>query len=147
MMGRQYTSKRGQPVEFDLDRVHFVASGGMSMLELFEIARLADVDADSPEGMGALADFFRTMLGDDYGRFREHCRVHATDGDTLVQIMQDVMEAATDRPTVPPSDSASGQTSTGPTLRVRSPDGTWREETLSPERAAELRAAVDRAAG
>lgn len=146
-MGRQYTSRVRVPVEFELDSVRFVASGGVSMLELFELARFADKDTDSPQGMGALADFFRALLGGDYDRFRAHCREHATDEDTLMTIVRDVMEASTDRPTVPPSDSVSGQTSTGPTLRVRSSDGTWREEALSPERAAVLRAAVDRAAG
>jgi hypothetical protein len=85
--------------------------------------------------------------GCDYDRFRVHCRHHSTDPDTLLQIVSDVMEDVTDRPTGLPSDSASGQPTTGRTWRVHSPDGTWREEVLTPEREVELRAAVDRAAG
>jgi hypothetical protein len=148
MMGRRsYTSKPTEPVSFDLDGVQFVATGGVKLLELCELAQVADVDSASVEGAAALGQFFRSLLGQDYDRFRVHCREHGTDPDTLLQIVADVIEAVSERPTRRPSDSADGPPTTGRTWRVHSADGSWREEVLTPEREAELRAAVDRAAG
>ncbi len=140
---KSYTSKPAEPFPFDLDGVAFVVPGGVSLLDLCEMARLADVDATSPEGAAALADFFHDALGDGYERFRLHVREHHTDPGTLVDIMADMIEATTARPTRRPSDSSDGPTTTGPTLRVISSDGTVREEQLTPQRVAQLRAEAE----
>jgi hypothetical protein len=155
MSRRQYTSKPAAAVEFDLDEVHFVAAGGLSLLEVMELARFADVDTDSPEGAVAVGDFFRGLFGCscervhrtgcEYDRFRRHCRAHGTDDDTLMGIMQDIMGARSGHPTQRPSVSADGPPTTPPTLRVISSDGSLREEPLTLEREAELREAVQRA--
>lgn len=146
---RSYTSKRQAPRSFELDGVQFAASGGVSLLDLVEVARMADADAASPEGVAALGDFFEAALGrDGYRRFRSHCREHGTDPETLLAIMEDLVEDVGGRPTQRPSPSADGLPAAGTTSRVVSfSRGTVTEMPLTAEREAELRAAVEQAAG
>lgn len=151
-MGKSYTSKPRAASAFDLDGVEFATSGAVALLDLVEVAKMADSDGASPEGIAALGEFFESALGkDEYKRFRKHCREHGTDPDTLILIMQDLVEAVGENPTQRPSSLPAGPPATGLTSRVVSrSQGTVVEMPLTPEREAELRAAVtsaERAAG
>jgi len=110
-----------KPVEFRLDGVEFRAMEevtGDALLEWSElgIAAADDVDIDSPEGVSYLARFLRAAFGPvEYQRFRRHIRAKRTPPETVMGIvaqiqleMAQVVEAVTDRPTVPSSRSSSG---------------------------------------
>jgi len=119
MARRVYTSKPREVEPFELDGVEFTPGNGLSVLDLTELARFADKEAASQEGIQAIGDFFRQLLGDDYDRFREHCRTHKTDEETLLQVITDLMEdLAGGFPTNRPSPSQPGPTNTGRGLRV-----------------------------
>ena len=142
-MGKDYTSKQSKPAWFNLDGVRFDAVGGVPLLEMSEMAKVSEEDADSAAGAAAVATFYESLLGkEEYARFRKHCRDHATDSDTLVEIMQDlVQEKSGNFPTESPSPSAPGGEPTSPTYRVLSSSGVS-EEPMSPELEAQLREAV-----
>jgi hypothetical protein len=122
MARRSYSStgRKQQPdgvpvVEFDLDGVTFTGDGSISIMDLAEYARLANlgIDSDNPAGAGIIADVFLGLLGEQtYHKFRAHCRKHGTDDGDLVQILQGVMadatEAAAARPSTRPSDLSDG---------------------------------------
>lgn len=137
---RRYTSS-GKPAEFELDGVEWTVPG-VNLLDLLELAGVADLDADSPEGLAAIADLFRNIMGEQYGAFKAHCRNHNTKADTLLDILTGLIEDASDRPTKRPSDSADGPPTTGRTWKVISSDGTVTEVPLTPEKEAELRLAA-----
>lgn len=132
MAKRSYTSagRKQQPdgvpvVEFELDGVTFAGDGSISIMDLAEYARLANlgIDSDNPAGAAIIADVFLGLLGEQpYQRFRAHCRKHGTDDGDLVKILQGVMadatEAAAARPSGRPSDSSDGPPSTPATARV-----------------------------
>lgn len=104
---------------FDLDGIRFIARGNAKMLDLCEFARAADLEAASAAGMAALAEFYEALLGRaEYQRFRKHCRTEDTDDDVLIQIMQDLIEEFTSRPTRRSSASAGGPQTTSPTSKV-----------------------------
>jgi len=146
---REYTSKpRPAREPIQLDGVEFHPGGGVSMLDLFELARYGDIDSASPEGMAAIGAFFRELFGPaEYPRFRKHCSEHSTDEETLLQILTDIVEEGSARPSDRPSDSQDGSTATGPMSKVVSLSrATVVEMPLTPQREAELRAAVQQAA-
>ena len=119
-MGRSYASGgKPRPFEFELDGVSFTAPGGVMLLDLSDFASFAELDIDSPQGAAAIAKLFRQALGEDYGRFAAHCRAHFTEADTLMLILQDLVEHATSRPTVPSGQSSPGRLTTNGS----SPDG------------------------
>lgn len=141
---KEFTSKPSKPVPFKLDGVVFEATGGVSMLEFAELLRLKNVDTLSPQAMEAVGSFFVNILGAGYPSFREHCAEHNTDDDTLFDVVAYIMEQrAAGFPTQPPADSSNGSSNTPLTYRVVSSSGV-REEALTPQREAELRAAIAR---
>lgn len=118
-MGRSYTSKPKDVQPFTLDGVEFRASGGLSILDVTELARYAGKDMFSPEGLTAIGEFFASLLGADYDRFREHCRTHSTDEETLLQVIGDIIEdVGGGHPSQRPSHSPYGPTTTGRGARV-----------------------------
>lgn len=115
-MGRSYTSGgRPVPFDFELDGVEFVAAGGVQVLEMSELALHAEEDPTSAAGQAALAAVFRNALGDDYDRFRRHCRQRGTGQDTLLQIIRDMVEHLAESPTTPSGSSSPGRPNTGGT--------------------------------
>lgn len=125
----EFTSERqpGQepvalpPIEFTLDGEKFAAMTevtGSALLEWSELGLAAaeEVDIDSPEGVAYLARFLRaSFTPEEYQRFRRHVRTHHTPPDVVTAIVSELqramaesVEAATDRPTVPPSPSSAG---------------------------------------
>ncbi len=118
MARRQYTSKPAAVEPFVVDGVEFTP-GTVNLLDITELGRHADLEANSLKGMVAIGEFFASLLGDDYDRFREHCRTHRTDPETLLQVISDIVEdVAGGFPTQRPSASPPGPTRTGRGLRV-----------------------------
>lgn len=142
---RRYTSKR-RDVAFELDGVTFTPAH-ISILDLSELAKFADMDTADAAGIAKVGEFFEKILGADYQRFRDHCAASRTDMDTLMEIVSDVLGDMLGVPTPRPSDSSAGPPTTGRTLKVISSDGTVREEPLTPQREEEIRAAVELATG
>lgn len=119
----------GEPVEFELahrgpdgERVStvFTCKGELSSLMLSEIARHADLEVATAAAMAIIADFFVEVFDDDaqYRRFQKYCREHRVKDEVLLQVMGDLVEDLTGRPTVQPSSSASTQSPTGRTSRA-----------------------------
>jgi len=119
-MSRAYTSAKrdfkGFQATFTLDDVEFTCAGQPTALDISELAEVAadGVDTDDPRAIAATSKFFRAVLGKEYSRFKEHMRVHNTDEDILVEIMQGIMEDLAARPTQEPSRSPDGPSTTGP---------------------------------
>lgn len=143
---KKYTSKRGKPVEFELDGVIFETTGSVPFLRLSRLARLADSDTQDPAAVAAIDEWFDAALGkDQHRRFLNHTDQHGTDPETLMAIIMELTEAMTSVPTQRPLPSAPGPTSTGFTSKVISPSGEVREEPMTPDRQRELEEAVSRA--
>ncbi|MFI7125997.1 hypothetical protein ACIBQ1_09905 [Nonomuraea sp. NPDC050153] len=122
---RSYTSEGrqagGDRPKFEIDGVEFHGEGEISLMDISEFARLAAAgfDSGSPEGIGILADIYRSLLGDsEFARFRRHCRDHGTKGKVLVEILGGLIAEASDRPTSRPSDLPDGPPVDGGTARV-----------------------------
>lgn len=117
------------PFEFDMDvdtdhADHFVCDGGVSLLDLSELAGLADAEAASAEGIAAIAGVFRgAMSPDTYARFKGYTRRWHTDPDVLLEIMKDMVVYATAGPTRRPSPSPRGS---------HVIDGGWSDSAGSP---------------
>jgi hypothetical protein len=64
------------------------------------ISEMAATDADDPEAIGIIADFFRQVLGDGYPKFRRafFAAWEPGDDETLSEILGAAMEAAFGRP-------------------------------------------------
>lgn len=142
MPRREYTS-RGQ-AEIVLDGVEFRAVASVfDLAEMF--GQFRDLDTDTPEGADALAEIFRRFLGDDqYPTFREHCRTHGTDANTLMEILTDAIEDLSGGKAPAPSlPSSAGLPTTGRTLRVVSAGGAIAEYPVDEARAAALAEAVE----
>ena len=152
MSHKSYASRKREPFTFDVDGEPagqpFKTRGGIGsmVLELGELARLKDLDAESPEGMSAIAQIFSMLLGaEEYERFRTFVAEHDVDADVLLEILQDMFTSVVGHPLSPPSDSSSGPTNTPRTLKViSSSDNSVREIPLTPEREAELIAEMER---
>jgi hypothetical protein len=143
------TKKKAEPFTFDFDGgPTFTARGGMGsvLLELGELAKLADLQADSPEGMAAVATVFEMLLGEsEYGRFRKFVAEASLEPDDLVGLLQDMFTEVVGHPLAQPPVSSPGPTTVPRTYKVISPsDGTVTEVPLTPEKEAELIAAMEK---
>jgi hypothetical protein len=123
-MSRSYRSAKREhkrlDITFTLDDVEFRCAGRPTVLDISELAEVAElgVDTEDPRAIAAMSKFFRAVLGKEYTRFREHMRTHDTGEDVLVEIMQGIMEDLAGRPTEEPSHSQDGPSTTGPMSRV-----------------------------
>src|SRR5260370_1041077 len=103
---------------FSLDAVPVACEGQLSTLDLSELAGMAvqGDEGNAPQAIATLAAFLQIALGPaQYVRFRNHCREHKTDDDTLIAIMQMInghigvfVEAETGRPPCPQPSSSDG---------------------------------------
>lgn len=133
-MARTYTSapvgNAGGP-EFVLDGVTFKCVSVPSLMDLTELARLAETGMDSitPEAMAIIAEFLTSAMGKkEYRRFRTHARDHGTDPQMVMEILQGIVEDFVARPTPRPSDSPDGPPATPTTsMRVSFSAGTVEE--------------------
>ncbi len=113
-MGKSYTSKGGNltPYDFELDGVKFVCTGGVSMLDVSELAGVGGEDVDSIRGVAAMHRIYRSSLEDDYDRFAAHVRKHITDPETMFEILSDYIEQSGLGPTAPSQPSPAGRLNT-----------------------------------
>lgn len=113
---REFTSQKATPennatvvlapVSFALDGVKFEAEATVSALDLAYMAQFEDLDANSADGVKVVTQFLGMVLGQDvFMRLLGHVRRHRTDGDTLLAIVQHIIESITERPTEAPSTS------------------------------------------
>jgi hypothetical protein len=139
---KSYSSRHAQlePFRFELDGVEWSCEHGAMLLDLCEMAKAADMDLADPRAIVAIADIFESALGDDYLRFKQHCREQGTGPDVLMDIMQDLIAHTTARPTVPPSQSATGISPTSGTARggSSSSDSPLGVPAAPPERSTQL---------
>lgn len=152
MTRRSYSSNGGPilPFDFDIDGVDFTTSGAVATLDVSELAKLADVDVESVQGVAAISSIFQSALAPpDYARFKAHTRAHNTRPDVLFEIMRDMMEHFGQGNSAPPSRSSTGR----PTMNGMSGDSSrsaaWpppapNRREFSPDELARLKAAIDR---
>ena len=105
-------------LSFRLDGVEFSCQGDLSILEVAELARVSVSGGDMEEAakLGLIAEQFRAAFGPaEYARFREHCAAYHTANSVLLTILADIntevqnaVERAAGRPTMPPSPSGTG---------------------------------------
>jgi hypothetical protein len=99
-------------VTFTLDGVAFTCHGRISTFDLSEFAGpAADADADNPDPqlVRVLADMMRLIMGPaTFRAFTAHRRAHATPDSLVQQILLDIIEDATGRPSARPSPSPAG---------------------------------------
>lgn len=101
----------------------FTASGDVSPIMLSEFSRNAQMESTDPEAMALLAQFFVEAFGDEaeYRRFLRFRSEHKLPDDQIMEIISGLIEDLSGRPTVQPSPSRSGQSTSGPTSRDDSP--------------------------
>jgi hypothetical protein len=121
---RKYVSEKATeqpvPIDFDLDGVTYICRE-LGPLELSQIARMHGADANSPESIAFMAEFFEMVLGaGQYREFFRNCGKFETNPDIFVHIIEGIFEDMTNRPTMPPSDSSDGRVSTGTNSTVDS---------------------------
>jgi hypothetical protein len=100
------------PFEFKLDGVTFVCTGTVTLLDISDLATLANEDITSARGAAAVGSIFRAGMEEQYPAFADHVRKHHTHPDVLVRIMNDLVEYVSRGPTGPPSPSLAGRPST-----------------------------------
>lgn len=104
-------------LSFELDGVTFTCHGYFDSQDLAELAApLLDAKAGwmDPEALGAVATFYRTIMGEDtYRAFARHRRTHRTPASVVSAIMTDMIGELTSRDPQKPSDSPPGLPATG----------------------------------
>ena len=120
MPKRSYSSTAGESeavstegMTFELDGVEFTCHGEFDSNDMTDLAS-ALMDADEnwvdPQALGAVGQLFATILGADTNRaFRRHRRANRTHPEVVSQILLDLIEDITDRPTQKPSASPRGR--------------------------------------
>lgn len=114
---------------FELDGVTFALEGRIGLLESAALASHATeaLDTQAPAGMAAIWDFMQAALGDqELRRFRVHCRSHATDDETMLDVITMLREIADegvkrafDRPTQRSSQRSGGHEDREPAIARR----------------------------
>ena len=111
-MTRKYISKiqdLPEPITFELDGTVYTCRE-LGPLELSEIARLQGEDADSPEAIAFMAEFFESLLGrKQYQEFKRACTNFNTPIETFVAIIEGVFEDFAARPSLLPSAYSDGE--------------------------------------
>jgi hypothetical protein len=101
-------------ITFELDGVSFTCHGRISAFDLAEFAGpVADAGTDNestdPRVLRILADFLATIMGPGtYRQFTDHRRAHSTPDEVVQQILFDIIEDSSARPTPAPSPSPGG---------------------------------------
>lgn len=131
------------PVEFDYEyetddgtahSEHFVCTGEVSSLMLSEFAYNAEIAVATNEGMALIRKFLTSAFGvqtkkvgdqevvvedDAVRQYRRFFQLHTQYGsdELLMEILAGLVEDFVGRPTVQPTSSQSGQSTSGPTSR------------------------------
>jgi hypothetical protein len=128
-----------EPDTFKLQGETFTVADEPNIVALGMFARAARGGADSNdmEGLATLIDTIASVvIPEDENRFLALASKHRLDADLLLKIVAAVMEVQSGRPTEPPADSSTGQSTTLVNSRVLSSSevpsgqGTWRDTPL-----------------
>jgi hypothetical protein len=87
----------------------------IGLMPLMRFAKVAQdgVDASDMDGLVAMYDLMEQCLVDeDWARFTVAATKHRADGEELMGVVRQAIEAMAERPTQRPSDSSDGQPST-----------------------------------
>lgn len=95
----------------------FAVASKIGLMPLMRFAKVAKagVDSSDEEGMVAMYDLLQQCIADeDWGRFEAHADKTRADDQELLQVIKDVMQVLSERPTTRPSDSSAGPPPTAP---------------------------------
>ena len=102
-------------VDFAGDKFRMAERIGLMPLMRFAKIAKAGVDSTDLDGLAALYDLLEQCIAEDeWQRFQNAADKARADGDQLMQVVKDVFEALSGRPTSRPSDSSGGPTTTPP---------------------------------
>lgn len=88
---------------------------GLMPLMRFAKAAKAGVDSEDMDGLAAMYDLLHQCIADDqWTRFEAAADRERADGEQLMGVVREALEAMTQRPTSRPSDSSDGSTTTLP---------------------------------
>lgn len=93
----------------------FTLASKVGLMPLMKFAHIArqGVDANDMEGLVAIYDMLRNVIADeDWERFESHATTVRADGDDLMGLVQQAIQAISERPTERPSDSSDGPQTT-----------------------------------
>ncbi len=102
-------------VEFAGDR--FAVAEKIGLMPLMRFAKVAQSGVDSADmaGLAAMYDLLEQCIAPaDWQRFQTAADRSRADGDDLMGVVRDAIEAISARPTSQPSDSSDGPTATPP---------------------------------
>ena len=86
--------------------------GLMPLMRFAHVSRRG-VDSNDMEGLAAIYDLLKQCLADEeWDRFEDHATDVRADGDDLLAVVSQAIEAIAARPTSEPSDSSDGPTHT-----------------------------------
>ena len=84
--------------------------GLMPLMRFAHVSRRG-VDSNDMEGLAAIYDLLKQCLADEeWARFEDHATAVRADGDDLLGVVSQAIEAIAERPTKEPSDSSDGPT-------------------------------------
>lgn len=86
--------------------------GLMPLMRFAHVSRRG-VDSNDMEGLAAIYDLLKQCVADeDWDRFEDHATTTRADGDDLLEVVSQAVQAIAERPTQEPSDSSDGPTRT-----------------------------------
>jgi hypothetical protein len=100
-----------------------VRDEGVSLLALMKFATIAKRGrtSDDMEGLAALYALLRSCVaGDEWDAFEDHANATGAQGEDLMRVVTDAVQAAAARPTQLPSASPGGRSTTAPSSAVGS---------------------------
>lgn len=96
----------------------FAVADKIGLMPLMKFAKIAKqgVDSSDQDGLAAMYDMIEQCIADDeWDRFEAHATKTRADDEELLQVIKDVMQILSERPTSRPSDSSAGPQQTAPT--------------------------------
>lgn len=105
----------GAPVTIPFKGADFVVAESVGLMPLMRFAYLAKsgVDSEGLEGLAAMYSLLQSTIADDeWDRFVDHASKTRADNDDLMAVVNEAIGAISGRPTVRPSVSSGGPSST-----------------------------------
>jgi hypothetical protein len=95
----------------------FAVAERIGLMPLMRFAHIAEsgVDSEDMAGLAAMYDLLEQCVAEeDWSRFQRAATKSRADGEALMAVVKDAIEAISARPTSRPSDSSAGPTTTRP---------------------------------
>lgn len=106
------------PLVFEIDGQDYTCQDELAEFALMDLAQKAD-SQDAMEAGAAFMNFLQTILiPEDWDRFRQNAIKNKWTTLQMLPLVQQAVEAMVGVPTLPPSESPSGQPPTGTPSRV-----------------------------